>query len=55
MISTIHDGLIVEAREDLAACVCEQVRSVMCAAMAELFPSVPIEVEAKVCDIWADK
>jgi len=55
MISTVHDELIVEAREDLAACVCEQVRSVMCAAMAELFPAVPIEVEAHVCETWADK
>jgi DNA polymerase-1 len=55
MISTVHDELIVEVREDLAVGVCEQVRSVMCAAMAELFPSVLIEVEAHVCETWADK
>jgi len=55
LISTVHDELIVEAPEQLAPEVCEQVRAVMCEAMAGLFPSVPIEVEAHVCSSWAEK
>lgn len=55
MISTVHDELIVEAPEDVASSVCDQVRSVMCEAMSDLFPSVPIVVEAHVCEHWGEK
>jgi DNA polymerase-1 len=55
LISTVHDELIVEAPGQIALEVCEQVRTVMCEAMAGLFPQVPIEVEAHVCSSWAEK
>ena len=48
MVSTVHDELIIEAPENIAAAVCEQVNQVMCEAMSALFPTVPIEVEAHV-------
>ena len=55
LISTVHDELIVEAPGQIALEVCEQVRTVMCEAMAGLFPQMPIEVEAHVCSSWAEK
>ena len=55
LISTVHDELIVEAPEHLAADVCEQVSTVMREAMEKLFPAVPIEVEAHVCATWGEK
>ena len=55
LVSTVHDELIIEAPENIAAVVCEQVNQVMCEAMSALFPTVPIEVEAHVCDNWGEK
>jgi DNA polymerase-1 len=55
IISTVHDELIVEAEEGVAAAVKEILESTMREAMANLFPQVPIEVEAKVCRSWGEK
>jgi DNA polymerase-1 len=55
IISTVHDELLVEAPEHMAAAVCNQVNQVMCEAMSALFPTVLIEVEAHVCDHWGEK
>ena len=55
IISTVHDELIVEAEEGAAAGVKEILESTMREAMADLFPQVPIEVEAKVCRSWGEK
>ena len=55
IVSTVHDELLIEAPENMAAAVCDQVNQVMCEAMSELFPTVPIEVEAHVCDNWGEK
>ncbi len=55
IVSTVHDELIVEAPEGLAADVCTLVRDEMVAATAGLFPQVTIEVEAGVCDGWGQK
>lgn len=55
LICTVHDEVIVEAPEALAASVCELVRTTMRDEMAQLFPEVPIEVEARVCENWGQK
>jgi len=55
MVSTVHDELIVEAPQEVAQSVCDQVSSAMREAMSELFPTVPIEVEAHVCANWGEK
>ena len=55
IISTVHDELIVEAPEAMAAEVSALVKSTMIEAMAALFPQVPIEVEAGVCEHWGQK
>lgn len=55
IISTVHDELIVEAQESIAEQVRGILESTMREAMADLFPQVPIEVEAKVCQSWGEK
>ena len=55
VVSTVHDELIVEAPEADAVAICELVRAEMIAAMVELFPQVPVDVEAHVCDNWGEK
>jgi len=55
MISTVHDELLVEAPDDLAEEMRLLVEDTMIEAMAELFPQVPIEVEASVVTHWGEK
>ena len=55
LISTVHDEVIVEATEAEAERVLTIVRESMVEAMVELFPQVPIEVEAGVCNKWSEK
>ena len=55
IISTVHDEIIVEAPESDAADICGIVKTEMVAAMSDLFPEVPIEVEAHVCANWGEK
>jgi len=55
LISTVHDEVIVESPEADAEAVCSLVRQSMVEAMAELFPQVPIEVEAGICNRWSEK
>ena len=55
LISTVHDELLIEAPEALADEVCQVVKTAMTEAMAALFPQVPIEVEAGVCNHWGEK
>jgi len=55
IISTVHDEVIVETPVAEAEVVCTIVRESMVEAMAELFPQVPIEVEAGVCNRWSEK
>ena len=47
--------MIVEAPETMADEVCHLVRETLIEAMADLFPQVPIEVEAGVCAHWGEK
>ncbi|MBX7210176.1 MAG: hypothetical protein K1X78_17790 [Verrucomicrobiaceae bacterium] len=55
LISTVHDEVLVEAPEVMAEQVRLIVQTTMVEAMAELFPQVPIEVEAGVCEHWGEK
>lgn len=55
MVSTVHDELVVEAPREEAEAVRNLVVTVMREAMEDLFPQVPIEVEAKVCRHWGEK
>ena len=55
LISTVHDEVLVEAPEAMAEQVRLIVQTTMIEAMAELFPQVPIEVEAGVCEHWGEK
>ena len=55
LVSTVHDELVVECREQDV----EAVRSILSDSMKEtmsaLFPEVPIEAEANPCTNWAEK
>ena len=55
LISTVHDEVIVESPEADAEAVCSLVRKSMIDAMTDLFPQVPIDVEAGVCERWSEK
>ena len=55
IISTVHDELVVECREQDAESVRSILTESMTAAMATLFPEVPVEVEANICTTWAEK
>ncbi|MEI6073700.1 MAG: DNA polymerase [Verrucomicrobiae bacterium] len=55
LISTVHDEVIVESPEADAEAVCSIVRQSMIEAMGDLFPQVPIEVEAGICERWSEK
>jgi DNA polymerase I-like protein with 3'-5' exonuclease and polymerase domains len=55
IISTVHDELIIEAGLADADAVRQIVETAMVEAMSELFPQVPVEVEAKVCNAWDEK
>lgn len=55
IVSTVHDEVIIEAPEANANAVCDITRTLMIKAMADLYPEVPIEVEARVCRNWGEK
>jgi DNA polymerase-1 len=55
VISTVHDEVIVEAPTELADQIRELTQTVMIDSMAGLYPEVPIEVEAHVCQHWGEK
>jgi DNA polymerase-1 len=55
IVSTVHDEVVVECREESAAECREIITTAMVEAMAALFPEVPVEVEANVCTTWAEK
>ncbi len=55
LVATVHDELVVECREEDAEAVKKIATDSMTEAMAELFPEVPIEVEANICSNWGEK
>jgi len=55
IVSTVHDEVLVECQNADAPAVRELVQRSMTEAMAELYPTVPIEAEAKICRSWGEK
>ena len=55
IVSTVHDEVVVECREESADLCREIITTAMVEAMAALFPEVPVEVEANTCTTWAEK
>lgn len=55
IVSTVHDELVVECPDDLAEECRVIVSDAMVDAMAKLYPEVPIEVEANICENWGEK
>lgn len=55
IVATVHDELVLEAEESVAEQVRDLVADHMRRSMGAVFPEVPIVVEAKVADNWAEK
>ena len=55
IVSTVHDELIVECSSATAEEVKAHVETAMLDAVQTLFPGVRFEVEAGICDSWAEK
>ena len=55
IMSTVHDELIVECTSDTAEEVKALVETAMLDAVQTMFPGVRFEVEAGICDSWAEK
>lgn len=55
IVSTVHDEVVVECREESADECREIITTAMVEAMSALFPEVPVEVEANICTTWAEK
>jgi DNA polymerase-1 len=55
IVSTVHDELIVECATDTAEEVKALVETAMLDAVQTMFPGVRFEVEAGICDSWAEK
>ena len=55
IVSTVHDELIVECASDTAEEVKALVGRAMLDAVQTIFPGVRFEVEAGICDSWAEK
>ncbi|MEX0324048.1 MAG: DNA polymerase [Puniceicoccaceae bacterium] len=54
MISTVHDEIIIECRSDDADTVSKMMEDSMAEAMADIYPEIPVEVEAHTGRTWAD-
>ena len=55
IVSTVHDEVVVECAEETAESCKQVITTAMVEAMADLFPEVPVEVEANICNSWAEK
>lgn len=55
LVGCVHDELILDAPEKKANDAASLLQETMVRAGEKLLPSVPVEVEAGVCDSWADK
>ena len=55
IVSTVHDELIVECTSDTAEEIKALVETAMLNAVQTMFPGVRFEVEAGICDSWAEK
>lgn len=55
IVSTVHDELVVECPKQDAEGVRTLMINTMTEAMSDLFPEIPIEVEASIGKSWAEK
>jgi DNA polymerase I-like protein with 3'-5' exonuclease and polymerase domains len=55
IVSTVHDELIVEAPLKNVEAVKNLLEDVMIESAASLYPDVPFEVEAHICEDWSEK
>jgi DNA polymerase I-like protein with 3'-5' exonuclease and polymerase domains len=55
LVSTVHDELIVEVPLKNAEAVKKLMEDVMIESAASLYPTVPFEVEAHICQDWSEK
>ena len=55
IVSTVHDELIVECVSDDAVVIKSLVETAMLDAVRKAFPEVCFEVEAGICESWAEK
>jgi DNA polymerase I-like protein with 3'-5' exonuclease and polymerase domains len=55
IISTIHDELVVEAPLERAEPVKKLMEDAMIESAVSLYPTVPFEVEAHICEDWSEK
>ncbi len=55
IVSTVHDELVVECPEQDAEAIRTLMIDTMTEAMSDLFPEIPIEVEASIGKSWAEK
>ncbi len=55
LVSTVHDELIVEAPLKNAEAIKKLMEDVMIESAVSLYPTVPFEVEAHICEDWSEK
>jgi DNA polymerase I-like protein with 3'-5' exonuclease and polymerase domains len=55
LVSTVHDELIVEASLKNVEAVKKLMEDVMIESAVSLYPTVPFEVEAHICEDWSEK
>lgn len=55
IVNLVHDEIIVECKEEEAEEIKEIVSSTMIEAAQEYIYEVPVTVDAKICESWADK
>ena len=53
VVNTVHDEIVVEAREDQADAVCKIVEHEMVKAGGALITLVPVVADAKIADFWS--
>ncbi len=53
VVNTVHDEIVVEAREDQAEAVCKIVEHEMVKAGGKLIKLVPVVADAKIADYWS--
>ena len=55
LVSTVHDELIVEAPLKNTEAIKKLMEDVMIESAVSLYPTVPFEVEAHICEDWSEK
>jgi DNA polymerase I-like protein with 3'-5' exonuclease and polymerase domains len=53
VVNTVHDEIVVEARDEQAEAVCKIVEHEMVKAGAKIITLVPVVADAKIADYWS--